>query len=193
MKNNLTKILDIKGNKTPNVKQYQEKSSIDSDSIKKQRTQRNGSPFYIAPNLLTTFLLFLIFSSSLFSLQTDSLHNCARMKYNGTSKLNSNKKCTIPNLDKSLPKQKKQQKELLKGLSDFIKSPLDPSKSKLANIVLTLLSGNNDKFVFTEIEKWWNEWLKTHKLDKPDEEMDGILSEHVMALHSDNPKDLSFR
>eukprot|EP00111_Clytia_hemisphaerica_P002704 TCONS_00007630-protein len=30
-------------------------------------------------------------------------------------------------------------------------------------------------------------------LDKPDEEMDCILSEHVMALHSDDPKDLSFR
>lgn len=30
-------------------------------------------------------------------------------------------------------------------------------------------------------------------LDKPDEEMDNLLSEHVMALHSDDPKDLSFR
>ena len=30
-------------------------------------------------------------------------------------------------------------------------------------------------------------------LDKPDEEMDNLLSEHVMALHSDEPKDLSFR
>jgi len=30
-------------------------------------------------------------------------------------------------------------------------------------------------------------------LDKPDEEFDGILSEHIMALHSDDPKDLSFR
>ena len=68
------------------------------------------------------------------------------------------------------PKQKEQQKELLEGLSDFIQSPLDPSKSKLANIALTLLSGNNDKFVFTEIEQWWNEWLKVHKIDKPDKE-----------------------
>ena len=68
------------------------------------------------------------------------------------------------------PEQKKQQKELLEGLSDFIQFPLDPSKSKLANIALTLLSSNNDKFVFTEIEKWWNEWLKVHKITKPNEE-----------------------
>ena len=68
------------------------------------------------------------------------------------------------------PEQKERQKKLLEGLSDFIQSPLDPSKSKLANIALTLLSANNDKFVFTEIEKWWNEWLKTHKIDKPGEE-----------------------
>ena len=68
------------------------------------------------------------------------------------------------------PEQKQQQKELLEGLSDFIQSPLDPSKSKLANIALTLLSSNNDKFVFTEIEKWWNEWLKVHKITKPNEE-----------------------
>ncbi len=65
--------------------------------------------------------------------------------------------------------EKKQQKELLEGLTDFLRSPLNPKTSKLASIALTLLSADNDEFVFEEIERWWNEWLKANKISLPNE------------------------
>ena len=68
------------------------------------------------------------------------------------------------------PEEKKQQKELLEELSDFLRSPLNPKTNKLASIALTLLSADNDEFVFEEIEKWWNEWLKAKKISLPNKE-----------------------
>ncbi|MDJ0773567.1 MAG: hypothetical protein QNJ49_09095 [Mastigocoleus sp. MO_167.B18] len=71
----------------------------------------------------------------------------------------------------SSPQQKKRQKELLESLENFLQAPLQPEKGgKLSNIALVLMSANNDNFVFGEIEKWWNNWLKAQKITKPDKE-----------------------
>jgi hypothetical protein len=69
------------------------------------------------------------------------------------------------------PQQKEHRKQLLKNLESFLQAPLNPAKGgKLATIALSLISANNDEFVFEELENWWNEWLKTNHITKLDQE-----------------------
>lgn len=92
-----------------------------------------------------------------------------RKKLTRTQKSKQRKEKLLQGLTSSQKKQ--QQKELLEDLRDFWRSPLNPKTNKLASIALTLLSAENDEFVFEEIERWWNEWLKAHKdISKPNKE-----------------------
>ena len=50
-------------------------------------------------------------------------------------------------------------------------APLDPSQGdKLTSIALILMSASNEKFVLQKIEEWWNEWLKSENISKPDDD-----------------------
>ncbi|WP_107668815.1 hypothetical protein [Cyanothece sp. BG0011] len=80
--------------------------------------------------------------------------------------------------------EEQRQKETLKDLETFFKSPLDAANnSKLGQIPIYCLHSENEELIISEIEKWWKRYLKNHKIKFNDQEkIQELLTKTYLAI-----------